>query len=351
MMKNNLRARIHKMANTDIGIDLGTANIVMTMGNKGVVLSEPSVIAYNTRTERVLAVGREAYDMIGKNPDYIAVVRPIIEGVISDDDLTHSMIREFILKVTGHQLIKPRIVICVPSSITDVESRAVVDAARSAGSRQIYLIQEPIAAMFGAGVNITKARGHMIVDIGGGTTDVAIVSMNGVVTSHTIKTAGNTIDKSIVKYMQNKYKLLIGERTAERVKMDLCNLYDPSDERTVLVKGRSLLKGLPAQVMLSETELFEAIEDDAFAIMEAIRKVLEDAPPELVGDIYDNGLLLTGGGSLLGGLTQLIKRTLGINCHIAKDAINCVAKGTGMAFGKMTTLLDGFEVAPISRYR
>ena len=191
----------------------------------------------------------------------------------------------------------------------------------------------------------------MIVDIGGGTTDVAIVSMNGVVTSHTIKTAGNTIDKSIVKYMQNKYKLLIGERTAERVKMDLCNLYDPSDERTVLVKGRSLLKGLPAQVMLSETELFEAIEDDAFAIMEAIRKVLEDAPPELVGDIYDNGLLLTGGGSLLGGLTQLIKRTLGINCHIAKDAINCVAKGTGMAFGKMTTLLDGFEVAPISRYR
>lgn len=339
------------MANTDIGIDLGTANIVMTMGNKGVVLSEPSVIAYNTRTERVLAVGKEAYDMVGKNPDYIAVVRPIIEGVISDDDLTHSMIREFILKVTGHQLIKPRVVICVPSSITDVESRAVVDAARSAGSRQIYLIQEPIAAMIGAGVNITKARGHMIVDIGGGTTDVAIVSMNGVVTSHTIKIAGNTIDKSIVKYMQSKYKLLIGERTAERVKMDLCNLYDPSDERTYMVKGRSLLKGLPAQVLLTEAELFEAIEDDAFAIMEAVRKVLEDAPPELVGDIYDNGLLLTGGGALLGGLTQLIKRTLGINCRIAKDAINCVAKGTGMAFGKMTTLLDGFEVAPISRYR
>lgn len=339
------------MANTDIGIDLGTANIVMTMGTKGVVLSEPSVIAYNTRTERVLAVGKEAYEMIGKNPDYIAVVRPITDGVISDDDLTYSMIREFILKVTGHQFVKPRIIICVPSFITDVESRAVVDAAKSAGSRQVYLIQEPIAAMIGAGVNITKARGHMIVDIGGGTTDVAIVSMNGVVTSYTIKTAGNAIDRSIIKYVQNKYKLLIGERTAEKVKKELCNLYDPSDERVAPVKGRSLLKGLPAQIMLSETELFEAVEDDAFAIMEAIRKVLEDAPPELVGDIYDNGLLLTGGGSLLGGLTQLIKRTLGINCSIAKDAINCVAKGTCMAFGKRTTLLDGFENAPINRFR
>ena len=234
------------MANTDIGIDLGTSNIVMTMGNKGVVLSEPSVIAYNTRTERVLAVGKEAYEMIGRNPDYIAVRRPISEGVISDDDLTHSMIREFILKVTGRQLMKPRIVICIPSFITDIESRAVVEAAKSAGSRQVYLIQEPIAAMIGAGVNITKAKGHMIVDIGGGTTDVAIVSMNGVVRSHTVKIAGNAIDRSIIKYMQNKYKLLIGERTAEKVKIELCNLYDPSDEMTYIVKGRSLLKGLPA---------------------------------------------------------------------------------------------------------
>ncbi len=339
------------MANTDIGIDLGTSNIVMTMGNKGVVLSEPSVIAYNTRTERVLAVGKEAYEMIGRNPEYIAVKRPISEGVISDDDLTHSMIREFILKVTGRQLIKPKIIICIPSSITDIESRAVVEAARSAGSRQIYLIQEPIAAMIGAGININKAKGHMIVDIGGGTTDVAIVSMNGVVTSHTIKTAGNSIDRSIIKYMQNKYKLLVGERTAEKVKMELCNLYDPTDEITYTVKGRSLIKGLPAQLNLSEIELFQAIEDDTFAIMEAVRKVLEDAPPELVGDIYDKGLLLTGGGALLGGLPQLIKRTLGINCHIAKDAINCAAKGTGMAFGKLTALLDGFESATVYKYR
>ncbi|MBQ7007643.1 MAG: rod shape-determining protein [Ruminococcus sp.] len=339
------------MANSDIGIDLGTSNVVITMGNKGVVLSEPSVISYNTRTERVLAVGSEAYDMIGKNPDYIAVVSPINEGVISDDDLAHSMIREFILKIAGHQLIKPRIIICIPSFITDVESRAVVEAARSIGTRQIYLIQAPIAAMIGAGVNITKARGHMVVDIGGGTTDIAIVSMNGVVTSHSIKIAGNKIDRSIIRYMQNKYKMLIGPRTAENIKKQLANLYDPSDEMTMIVKGRNLIRGLPEQVMLSETELFEAIEDDTFAIIEAIRKVLEDTPPELVGDIYDNGLLLTGGGALLGGLPMLIKRTLGVNCNIAKDAVNCVAKGTCKAFGKVTTLLDGFDNFQLYKYR
>ncbi len=339
------------MSNNDIGIDLGTSNIVITMGNKGVVLSEPSVIAYNTRTERVLAVGKKAYEMIGRNPDYICVARPVSEGVISDDDLAHSMIREFIIKVAGHQLLKPRIIICVPAFVTDIESRAVVEAAKSAGSRQVYLIQEPVAAMIGAGIDIAKAKGRMIVDIGGGTTDIAIVSMNGVVTSHTIKIAGNAINRSIIKYMQNRYKLLIGEQTAEKVKIGLCNLYDPSDDITFIVKGRSLLKGLPSQVLLSESELFKAVEDDTFAIMEAIRKVLEDSPPELVGDIYDNGLLLTGGGALLGGLSHLISRTLDIKCSVAKDAINCVAKGTGLAFGKMNSLLDGFESAPVYKYR
>jgi len=339
------------MANSDIGIDLGTSNIVITMGSKGVVLSEPSVIAYNTRNDRVLAVGQEAYDMIGRNPDYIAVARPISEGVISDADLVHSMIREFIIKVSGRQLMKPRIVICIPSFITDIESRAVVEAARGAGARQIYLIQAPIAAILGAGVDVTKARGHMIVDIGGGTTDIAVISMNGVVASNTIKNAGNTIDRAIMKYMQNRFKLLIGERTAETVKKELCNLYDPSDDVTYLVKGRSLLKGLPAQVVLSETELFQAIEDETFAIMEAIRQSLENVPPELVGDIKDNGLLLTGGGALLGGLTQLIKRTLGIDCRVAKDTINCAAKGTAMAFSQTTTLLDGFDKAALVKYR
>lgn len=339
------------MANNDIGIDLGTANIVITMGNRGVILSEPSVIAYNTYTERVLAVGKEAYKMIGRNPDYIAVVHPISEGVISDDDLARSMVREFILKVAGHQLIKPRIIICIPSFITDVESRAVVEAARSAGARKVYMIQEPVAAMIGAGIDITKAKGNLVVDIGGGTTNVAIVSMNGVVTSHTIKVAGNCIDRAIIKYIQNKYKLLIGERTAEYVKIHLANLYDPNVEITLPVKGRSLMRGLPEIIHLSEAELYDAIEDEILAILEAIKKVLGDTPPELVSDIHSNGILLTGGGALLGGLCPLIKRTLGVECHVASDAINCVAKGTCAAFKEMDTLLDGFENVPVYKYR
>ena len=211
------------MATTDIGIDLGTANTVITLGRKGVVLREPSAIAYHLRTKEVLAVGMAAYEMIGKTPDYITVVRPLSNGVISDDRMAQYMIREFILRVTGKRLLKPRIIICVPSFITDVEKRAVVEAAMSAGSRKAYLIDEPIAALIGAGVNIGKARGNMIVDIGGGTTDVAIVSMNGIVTSHSIKVAGNTLDQAIIRYVQTKYKLLIGEHMAERAKIQLTN--------------------------------------------------------------------------------------------------------------------------------
>ena len=340
------------MTNTpDIGIDLGTSNIVMTLGKKGVVLTEPSVIAYNTCNERILAVGHEAYRMIGKTPPYIDVVHPLSEGVISDDLLTQCMIREFLIKVSGHQLIKPRIIICVPAFITELEKRAVGDAVMSAGCRKAYLIDAPIAAMLGAGVNIGKARGHMVVDIGGGTTDIAIVSMNGIVTSHSIKIAGNRIDQAIVKYMLNRYKLLIGEQTAEQIKMRLTNLYDPRDDVAMVVKGRSVMRGLPDAVEINEMELFDAMEDEIFAIMEAIKKVLEETPPELVGDIYENGILLTGGGSLLGGLRELIHRTLNVNCVLAKDAVNCVAKGTGLAFQKINHLLDGFEGVTVYKYR
>ena len=215
------------MSKTDIGIDLGTANTVITLGKKGVVLSEPSAIAYHTHTKEVLAVGKRAYQMIGKTPDYIEVIRPLSGGVISDDRMTQYMIREFILQVTGHRLTKPRIIICVPSFITDVEKRAVVEAAMSAAPERRIIIDEPIAALIGAGVNIGKARGNMVVDIGGGTTDVAIVSMNGIVTSHSVRAAGNTLDQAIIRYMQTKYKLLIGERTAERLKIEMTNLYDP----------------------------------------------------------------------------------------------------------------------------
>ncbi len=340
------------MTNTpDIGIDLGTANIVITLGKKGVVLSEPSVIAYNTCTERILAVGQEAYRMIGKTPAYIKVEHPLSNGVISDDLLTQCMIREFLLKVSRNQLLKPRIIICVPAFITDLEKRAVGDAVMSAGCRQAYLIDEPIAAMLGAGINIGKARGHMVVDIGGGTTDVAIVSMNGIVTSHSIKIAGKQIDQAIQKYMLNRHKLLIGEQTAEHIKIKLTNLYDPRDDVLMTVKGRSILRGLPDTVEINEMELFDAMEDEIFAIMEAIKKVLEETPPELVGDIYENGILLTGGGSLLGGLRELIHRTLNVNCVLAKDTMHCVAKGTGLAFQKINHLLDGFEGVTVYKYR
>ena len=339
------------MSTPDIGIDLGTANIVMTYGKKGVVLSEPSVIAYNTSTQRILAVGQEAYQMIGKTPAYIDVVHPMADGVISDDLLTQCMLREFLQKVCGSQLVKPRIIICVPAFITELEKRAVADCVMAAGCRKAYLIDEPIAAMLGAGINIGRAKGHMVVDIGGGTTDVAIVSMNGIVTSHSIKIAGNRIDKAIQKYMMNRYKLLIGEQTAEQVKKTLTNLYDPRDDVTMVVKGRSVMRGLPDAIEINEMELFDAMEDEVFAIMEGIKKVLEETPPELVGDIYENGILLTGGGSLLGGLRELIHRTLNVNCILAKDAVHCVAKGTGLAFQKINNLLDGFEGVTVYKYQ
>ena len=339
------------MSKTDIGIDLGTANTVITLGKKGVVLSEPSAIAYHTHTKEVLAVGKRAYQMIGKTPDYIEVIRPLSGGVISDDRMTQYMIREFILQVTGHRLTKPRIIICVPSFITDVEKRAVVEAAMSAGSRKAYLIDEPIAALIGAGVNIGKARGNMVVDIGGGTTDVAIVSMNGIVTSHSVRAAGNTPDQAIIRYMQTKYKLLIGERTAERLKIEMTNLYDPRADVTAWVKGRNLVSGLPEMQEVSELEIFEAVEDVVADIIEAIKTVLEETPPELVGDIYENGVLMAGGGAMLGGLRKLVERTLQVKCVVAKDAIHCVAKGTAIAFRKMDTLLDGFENIAVYQFK
>ena len=250
------------MSKTDIGIDLGTANTVITLGKKGVVLSEPSAIAYHTHTKEVLAVGKRAYQMIGKTPDYIEVIRPLSGGVISDDRMTQYMIREFILQVTGHRLTKPRIIICVPSFITDVEKRAVVEAAMSAGSRKAYLIDEPIAALIGAGVNIGKARGNMVVDIG-----------------NVCCAAGNTLDQAIIRYMQTKYKLLIGERTAERLKIEMTNLYDPRADVTAWVKGRNLVSGLPEMQEVSELEIFEAVEDVVADIIEAIKTVLEETPP------------------------------------------------------------------------
>lgn len=331
------------MASVDIGIDLGTANIMITMGGKGIVLDEPSVVAYNKKTNQVVAVGSEAYNMLGKTPEYIVAVKPLCDGVISDHAMTQSMISEFIKKVSSRQLFMPRIVICVPSGITEVESRAVVEAARNSGSRKVYLIQEPVAALIGAGVDISGPEGNMIVDIGGGTTDVATISLNGVVKSKSIKVAGNKIDQAIVRYVSNTFKLLIGDKMAEKIKKNVTNVFDPDGSKVMTIKGRHLLRGLPETAEITDYDVKKAIEESVSQIIAAIRSVLEVTPPELIGDIHTNGIYLTGGGALLGGLDLLLQKETGIVCHIAEDPMSCVALGTGRAFKMLDDLLDGFE--------
>ena len=327
----------------DIGIDLGTANVMISMGNKGVVLNEPSVVAFNKKLNEVIAVGDEAYRMVGRTPEHITVVRPLSDGVISDHKMTKLMIMAFIEKVTGKQLFMPNIVMCVPSSITDVESRAVIEAAKNAGARQVYLLDEPVAAIMGAGVDISRADGNMVVDIGGGTTDIAVVSMNGVVTKSSIKMAGSKLDKAIVRYVSNRYRILIGEKMAENAKIAAANIYSPDGSRRFVVKGRHLVRGLPEKIELSDYDIYEAIIDNINEMISAVKAVFEKTPPELVGDIYQNGIYLTGGGALLYGLDKLMSSQVGVPCHIADDPLSCVAKGTRYAFKKLDTLLDGFE--------
>ncbi|MCH5194022.1 MAG: rod shape-determining protein [Oscillospiraceae bacterium] len=333
----------------DIGIDLGTANVMIMVGNKGVVLNEPSVVAFNKKINEVIAVGEEAYKMIGRTPEYITVVRPLSDGVISDHKMTEKMIMAFIEKVTGKQLLMPNIVMCIPSAITDVESRAVVEAAKIAGARQVYLIEEPVAAIMGAGVDISSPDGNMVVDIGGGTTDIAVVSMYGVVSKLSIKVAGDKLNRAIVKYVSNRYRILIGEKTAENAKIAAANVYSPDGSRSVVVKGRHLVRGLPEQIELTDYDIYEAIVDSVQEMIDGVKTVSERTPPELVGDIYQHGIYLTGGGALLGGLDKLMSYQLGVKCNIADDPISCVARGTKYAFKNLDKLLDGFE--QVSMYK
>lgn len=335
----------------DIGIDLGTANIIITVAGKGIVLNEPSVVAYDRKKKAVVAVGSEAYKMIGRTPEYIVAVRPLKDGVISDNDMTQAMIKEFINMVNVGLMGRPRVVMCVPSSVTDVERRAVVEAALSAGARKVYLIEEPIAALIGAGIDISRPNGTMVVDIGGGTSDVAIVSFNGIVQSRSVKMAGNKFDAAIVRLITQKYKILIGEKTAEKAKMELANVFNPTGERKMIIRGRNLLKGLPESLEISDMDMFEALHDNALEIVEQVKAVLESTPPELVGDILNNGILLTGGGAMLGGLAALIEDRVGAPCYIADKPIECVARGVDMAFSLSDELLDGFEQVQLYGFR
>ena len=316
------------MSATDIGIDLGTANVIITLGNKGIVVNEPSVVAYDKKKHCVLAVGNEAYKMIGRTPEYIVAVKPLKDGVISDNEMTEAMIIEFIRKVIG-RIVKPRIILCVPSSVTDVENRAVVEAALCAGARKVFIIEEPIAALLGAGIDISKPCGNMIVDIGGGTSDIAVISLGGSVVSTSIKIAGDDFDEAIVRYMRKKHNLLIGERTAEDIKIKIGTCYPLPQPETIEVRGRNLVTGLPRTITVSSEETEEALREATLQIVEAVHSVLEKTPPELAADVADRGIVLTGGGSLLRGLEELIEEKTGINTMTAEQPMTCVAIGTG----------------------
>ena len=320
------------MFSKDIGIDLGTANTLVFMKGKGIVMREPSVVAVDVRTDTVLAVGSQAKEMIGRTPGSIVAVRPLKDGVIADFDITATMLKHFIKKaVRSNSFSRPHIIVCIPSGVTEVERRAVEDAARQAGASNVDLIEEPMAAAIGAGLPVAEPTGSMVVDIGGGTAEVAVISLGDIVTSCSVRVAGDKFDEAIISYVKKKYNLLIGERTAEEIKISIGSAF-PTEETenvSVEIKGRNLVDGLPKNVRISGEEVREALSDPLALIVEAIKSTLEKTPPELAADIIDHGIMLTGGGALLKGLDLLIAQETGMPVHVADSPLDCVVDGTG----------------------
>ncbi|KGG80665.1 rod-share determining protein MreBH [Caloranaerobacter azorensis H53214] len=326
---------------TDIGIDLGTASILVYIKGKGIVLKEPSVVAINKNTNKVLAVGEEARRMLGRTPGSIVAIRPLRDGVISDFEITQKMLKHFINKAIGKMLFRPRIIICVPSGVTEVEKKAVIDASNQAGAKKTYLIEEPIAAAIGAELDIYKPVGNMVIDIGGGTTDIAVISLGGIVVSKSIKIAGDKFDEAIIKYIRKKHNMMIGERTAEDLKIRIGTAFPREKEVYMEVRGRNLVSGLPRTVKISSTEILEALDEPVSAIADAVHSVLERTPPELSSDLSNRGIVMTGGGSLLYGLDKRISKRTGIPVRVAEDAISCVAIGTGKVLESIDVLESG----------
>ena len=330
----------------DIGIDLGTSSVLVYVKNKGIVLREPAVVAVEKRSGRIIAIGEEARRMLGRTPGKIVAIRPLRDGVISNFDITERLLRHFIKKVVGTKLFfKPRVVVCVPSGVTEVEKRSVIEATEEAGSRHTYLIEEPIAAAIGAGIDISQPRGNMVVDIGGGTTDVAVISLDNSVLSESIKVAGDKFDDSIVRYMRKKHNLLIGERTAEDMKNRIGSAYPRTEQLFIGVKGRNLISGLPQTVTVGSNEMIDALEEPLKHIIETIRTLFEKTPPELASDIAENGICLTGGGALLYGMDKFVTEHTKVPCYVAEDPVSCVAVGTGKALddidkGMVSALYD-----------
>jgi len=323
----------------DMGIDLGTANTLVHVKGKGIVLREPSVVAVLRDTGAVLAVGEEAKQMIGRTPGNIVAIRPLKDGVIADFDITQAMLKYFIRKcIDTKSFVRPRVVVGVPSGITEVEKRAVIDATVQAGAREAYLIEEPMAAAIGAGLPVHEPTGNMVVDIGGGTTEVAVISLGGIVTSRSIRVGGDEMDEAIVQYIKRTYNLMIGERTAEAVKMTIGSALLTTTGETMDVRGRDLVTGLPKTLNIKSEEVLYALSEPVASIIEAVKVTLEKTPPELASDIMDRGIVMTGGGSLLRGLDLLLSRETGMPVHIAEDALSCVAKGTGEALESIEIL-------------
>ena len=336
----------------DIGMDLGTANTLVFMKGKGIILREPSVVAVDTRKDEVLYVGQEANEVIGKTPGSIVAMRPLKDGVIADFDITANMMQRFIKKVCGSSIFShPNIIICIPSGVTDVERRAVREAAVAAGGRRVSIIEEPMAAAIGAGLPVAEATGSMVVDIGGGTSEVAVISLGGIVTARSVRIGGDSFDSAIIQYIKRKYNLLIGERTAEQIKIEIGSAYPFENEEPREIKGRNLVDGRPKSITIEPYEIREALADSISQVLDAIKTTLERTPPELAADIIDHGITLTGGGALLRGLDALVSKETGINVHIAENPLDCVAVGTGRVLEDIERLRDVLTTGDDSKPR
>lgn len=313
----------------DVGIDLGTANILIYVKGEGIVLNEPSIVVVDTNENKVIAMGNEAKEMIGKTPENIKVIKPLKDGVIADFEITELMLNNYIKRVKAKSLLtRPRVLICCPSNITEVEKSAIIEAAERTGARKVFIEEEPKVAAIGAGIKIKNPTGNMVIDIGGGTTDIAVLSMNNIVISSSLRIAGNTFDQDIINYIREKYQVLIGERTAEDIKINFANVYKPDKKKELIVKGRNLITGLPITITINQEDTAKALEDSIKKIVSVSINVLENTPPELAGDIVDKGVILTGGGSLLKGLQKVLKQNLKIPVLIAQSPLTCVVEGT-----------------------
>ena len=327
------------MLSRDIGIDLGTANVLIYIKGKGIVLNEPSVVVVDTETKKVIAVGQEAYEMLGRTPGKIKAIKPMKDGVIADFELTEIMLNMFLQKIKARKLFsKPRILICCPTNITQVEKNAIIEAAERTGARKVYIAEEPRVAAIGAGMDISKPSASMVLDVGGGTTDIAVLSLNGIASSSSIKVAGNDMDQEIIKYIREKYKLLIGEKTAEEIKINFANIYKPNKKEKYEVRGRNLLTGLPATIEINQEETKEALQDNIKKIIKATKQVLEQTSPELSADIVDKGVIITGGGSMLNGLSEVLEEELTIPVLTTQTPLTCVAEGTGILLNNIKLL-------------